>query len=412
MKKFLILFLMGVMAIAIAGQGWGAVPPYMNIQGRLTQDDIAVQNTAITFKWRANGNTIPVVGTGNITDSNGIFNALLDFTTLGYALNFNQTGDIDIYAGASYVAEQPLRSVPYAFMANSLPGVNVARSTGNVGIGMTTDSLNKLTVYGSQVIGSNYASVTAPTNGLLVAGPVGIMNSSVDSGYVLQVGSPVKINSPGDATLRLDAGATGLPYLTLSRSNTDLYKMFYVGGANRVMQMMDFNGNDTSTRTVVFGASYTGARVQLGVGGYSTSLTDSALYLAYGTLVAPNMTSISSSTNVVYSLTDGRIGPSGSDIRMKTNLVPLSDTLGKVLELKPYSFNWKADPKGKREVGLIAQDVEKIFPEITYTNKQDGMKGINYAQFTPILIEAIKEQQKEIDALKAEIAELRAKGGK
>ncbi|HEU5114493.1 MAG TPA: hypothetical protein VFT82_01865, partial [Candidatus Paceibacterota bacterium] len=58
--------------------------------------------------------------------------------------------------------------------------------------------------------------------------------------------------------------------------------------------------------------------------------------------------------------------------------------------------------------GLIAQDVEKVYPELVNTNKQTGLKSVEYANLVGPLIEAVKEQQKEIDTLKAEVAALQA----
>jgi FtsZ-binding cell division protein ZapB len=54
-------------------------------------------------------------------------------------------------------------------------------------------------------------------------------------------------------------------------------------------------------------------------------------------------------------------------------------------------------------VGVRAQEVERIYPELVSTD-QDGYKAVNYAQLTPVLIEALKEQQAQMEALKAEAA--------
>ncbi len=58
-------------------------------------------------------------------------------------------------------------------------------------------------------------------------------------------------------------------------------------------------------------------------------------------------------------------------------------------------------PEGK-QIGVIAQDVEKIVPELVQT-AADGIKSVDYVKMIPVLIEAMKEQQKMIDALKAEV---------
>ncbi|MBX4209466.1 tail fiber domain-containing protein [Candidatus Parcubacteria bacterium] len=96
-----------------------------------------------------------------------------------------------------------------------------------------------------------------------------------------------------------------------------------------------------------------------------------------------------------------------SDRRLKTDVKPLSGALSKILSLDGVSFSWKAD--GKPSVGLIAQDVEKIFPELVGTNAATGLKSVEYGNLVAPLIEAIKEQQKEIDSLKAEIQALKGR---
>jgi hypothetical protein len=53
----------------------------------------------------------------------------------------------------------------------------------------------------------------------------------------------------------------------------------------------------------------------------------------------------------------------------------------------------------KKEIGLIAQDLEQVYPELVSTD-QDGYKSVQYSHLVPVLIEAIKEQQKQIEGLK------------
>ena len=94
-----------------------------------------------------------------------------------------------------------------------------------------------------------------------------------------------------------------------------------------------------------------------------------------------------------------------SDKNLKYNIEPLNGSLSKILELEPVAFNWKDDDK--ISIGLIAQDVEKIFPEVV--SGEEGSKVVNYGILVAPLIEAVKEQQKEIDELKAEIEALKLK---
>ena len=93
-----------------------------------------------------------------------------------------------------------------------------------------------------------------------------------------------------------------------------------------------------------------------------------------------------------------------SDGRFKKNIEPLQESLDKVLQLQGVSYQMKADEFPKEhfdsatQVGLIAQDVEKIVPEVV-TEGPNGYKAIDYAKLVPLLIESIKAMQKEIDTV-------------
>ncbi len=90
-----------------------------------------------------------------------------------------------------------------------------------------------------------------------------------------------------------------------------------------------------------------------------------------------------------------------SDIRYKKNIEPLENSLDKICKLRGVSYDWKDNFPEKdffkqRQIGVIAQEVEKEFPLLVATDNQ-GYKSVNYMRFAPILIEAIKEQQKIIE---------------
>ena len=104
-------------------------------------------------------------------------------------------------------------------------------------------------------------------------------------------------------------------------------------------------------------------------------------------------------------------GWSGSDERWKKNIEPLEDSLEKVNQLQGVSFDWRIDEypdqgftEGK-QIGLIAQEVEEVIPEIVHTN-DDGYKSVSYEKLTAVMVEAIKTQQKQLEEKQAQIEEL------
>lgn len=93
-----------------------------------------------------------------------------------------------------------------------------------------------------------------------------------------------------------------------------------------------------------------------------------------------------------------------SDKRLKANIVSLGATLSKLLQIDGKSYIMKKDESEKQKIGLLAQDIEKVFPELV--SESNGIKSVNYQGLVPVLINALKEQQSEIDELKSMVLEL------
>ena len=105
-----------------------------------------------------------------------------------------------------------------------------------------------------------------------------------------------------------------------------------------------------------------------------------------------------------------------SDSRLKTNVKPLTSSLSKLLQLEGKSYNWIDKSKSpETQMGYIAQEVEKIWPELVTTNESTGFKGINYIGLIAPITEAIKDltvqnkaEQTEINALSKENQQLKS----
>lgn len=98
-----------------------------------------------------------------------------------------------------------------------------------------------------------------------------------------------------------------------------------------------------------------------------------------------------------------------SDKRIKERITPLENSLQKLSRIKGYKYNLK-NKKGP-QIGLIAQEVEKIYPEAVET-KRDGTKGVRYSMLIPVLVDALKEQQiiieeqnKKIEKIEKELSD-------
>lgn len=102
-----------------------------------------------------------------------------------------------------------------------------------------------------------------------------------------------------------------------------------------------------------------------------------------------------------------------SDAKFKDDVTPIESALDKVKALKGVEYVWNAtSKKGKKDLGFIAQEVEQIIPEIVtehtlstgeFADNPTQSKTIDYEKITAVLVEAMKEQQKQIDELKAKL---------
>ncbi len=127
-----------------------------------------------------------------------------------------------------------------------------------------------------------------------------------------------------------------------------------------------------------------------------------------------NGTDIGTPSNAMVVFKNGNVEVQGtvtggiaspSDRRLKKEIKPLEKALQNITKLEGVSYYWDKTKKrtknmsDEKQLGVIAQDLEKVFPELIITSS-DGFKTVNYIGIIPVLIEAIKEQQKEIKELK------------
>lgn len=99
-----------------------------------------------------------------------------------------------------------------------------------------------------------------------------------------------------------------------------------------------------------------------------------------------------------------------SDARLKTHVRDIPSALSRVLKLQGVKYDWKDNQHRTNRIdqlGLVAQDVESVFPEAVNTNPQTGIKSVAYGNLVAPLIEAIKEQQQIILQQQREIAEIK-----
>ncbi|HET7119215.1 MAG TPA: tail fiber domain-containing protein [Hanamia sp.] len=104
---------------------------------------------------------------------------------------------------------------------------------------------------------------------------------------------------------------------------------------------------------------------------------------------------------------------SSSDVRLKKNIKPLQNVLPALQKINGYTYYWKENKDTAQQIGVLAQELQKVYPQLVKTDKK-GMLSVNYQGLVPVLLNAIKEQQKQIDDLtnRLEKVEAQVKSGR
>lgn len=148
--------------------------------------------------------------------------------------------------------------------------------------------------------------------------------------------------------------------------------------------------------------------IYLGYQAGQNNTTDSTLHIDISNTVSPLIWGDFSADSIIINGDFRVTGYAGgatawtdeSDRRLKKNITPIESPLQKVLDLEGVQFEWKDQREPGQRIGLVAQDVEKVLPEVV---KSGETYGIQYGPIVALLIEAVKEQQKEIDELKSQL---------
>jgi hypothetical protein len=97
---------------------------------------------------------------------------------------------------------------------------------------------------------------------------------------------------------------------------------------------------------------------------------------------------------------------SASSIRWKSNIRSIDDPLAKVIRLRGIYFNWDTEHGGHHDVGMIAEEVGQVLPEIVaYEENGIDATGMDYSKLTPLLVESVKELKTDLDKLKVKNAQ-------
>lgn len=315
---------------------------------------------------------------GNIYNNTGT-NVGIGTTTPGDKLEVN--GNIRLTGTGTLLAAPSTSGSAYSVTVKAGdPYVPVGGSGGSVNITATNNMPSS---------GSGYGNL----------GPSGNINLTSGSGY----------NTAG-GNINITAGQTSCWALT-GNSHSDVNIQ---GGANLVAAdassiavqgggtvgvgcpTANANGGNLILKSGIGTGTGTQGNIQLlnGNVGIGTSAPSSKLEVCGNTRIIGTL-------NVSSTVTSSSGITCPSDIRYKTNITPLVNSVQKLMLLNGVNYYWKTTEfpnmnfNDKQQTGFIAQDLEKIFPEMVFTDDK-GYKSVDYSRLTPVLVETIKEQQKQI----------------
>lgn len=192
----------------------------------------------------------------------------------------------------------------------------------------------------------------------------------------------------------------------------------YTGARGDLAQITTFTAGATSrigflTRSSMTNGNPTTGSLDENMSLYGANLgigtTTPGFTLTVAGIAAPsanNTYTLGTSTNRWSTIYATNALNTSSDRRLKTHITNLNYGLKEIMAMQPVSFNWKTTPNSNKKLGLIAQDVRKIIPEVVKGNEIKESLSMSYSELIPVLINAIKEQQKQIDDLKEMVKKL------
>jgi hypothetical protein len=112
--------------------------------------------------------------------------------------------------------------------------------------------------------------------------------------------------------------------------------------------------------------------------------------------------------SAVYVTAAGELGVLASSERYKTAITPIGESTDKLQQLRPVSFHLKSDPGGAVQYGLVAEEVDQIYPELVIRNDQGRIQGVRYDELAPMLLNEVQQQRRDLKELKRANEAMRA----
>lgn len=218
-----------------------------------------------------------------------------------------------------------------------------------------------------------FVTIAGKADDRMAAGPF----NGVDGGNVGQVAFGWKSVASGNGAVAMGHGSTASGAFSITTGNNNT-----ASGEGAVAFGLGTQATGQGTVAIGKNNATTDAAFVVGNGADSANQSDALVVNMDGSAVLSGDLTVN------------------SDMRLKANIMSLGSTVAKLMQIDGKSYVMKKNTE-EQKIGLLAQDVQAVFPELVKeANNEQGTLSVNYQGLIPVLINAIKEQQAEIDALK------------
>jgi len=267
---------------------------------------------------------------------------------------------------------------------------------------------------------ANYDLLFNETSDKFEIGPVGSLvpiATQTDVGTVSNIAvfsSNIAVSACNIAVSASNTAATALPLIggnmsgTITTTAADAVKHIYGntgifyrndGTDFYILKTASNNPNGSWDTTRPFRINYVNGDVMIGANlGIGTAATPTEKLQVNGNIFATGNV-IATSNIVGFSTT-------ASDSNLKCAFEPLDDAINKITAINAYTFQYRDDESGNRHVGVIAQDVQKVLPEVVSKHPIDGTLTVAYGNLTTLLIAGLQEINNELNDTKARLSKL------
>ena len=330
------------------------------------------------------------VGTGNGGTAGGNGGNITMETGTPASPGVGNSGNISITTGNTGISTGNSGTISLLTGSGSSGGVgNITLETGGTSSTSPAGNISLTCGGGSGGAGGVVSLVSGDTSGAGVGGNVNIASGTSlgtatgNAGNIVIAAGPSIATSTGNAGnvtmlagTSITSGDGGNITLGAGTSSGGTFGEFVMRAGTNVATNDGFKFQNSGSVDLVL------------IRGASENATTNVAGAGQGTF---HVTGGGSFTQDVYGQTFNAM----SDIRLKTNIVPIDNALEKLREIEGYSYNWKDNLDGKKQLGVIAQQLEEIGLSDIVTGTDEN-KAVNYLALIPLLIEAVKELSNEV----------------